>query len=220
LWAFNKGRIEQLEGINVESWITDFMEEFGYLGIFLMIALENLFPPIPSEIVLSFGGFMTTQSDLTVTGVVIASTLGAVVGAIALFYIGRLLDVERLERIVERWGHLLRTDKEDIHKANAWFHRYGIWTVFFCRMVPIVRSLISIPAGMAKMNFPLFLLFTAVGSLIWNMVLVNLGAALGASWSKVLEYMSVYQDIVIVIVGALLIVGAVWFFRRNRSQKA
>lgn len=196
------------------------MEEFGYLGIFLMIALENLFPPIPSEIVLSFGGFMTTQSDLTVTGVVIASTLGAVVGAIALFYIGRLLDVERLERIVERWGHLLRTDKEDIHKANAWFHRYGIWTVFFCRMVPIVRSLISIPAGMAKMNFPLFLLFTAVGSLIWNMVLVNLGAALGASWSKVLEYMSVYQDIVIVIVGALLIVGAVWFFRRNRSQKA
>jgi membrane protein DedA with SNARE-associated domain len=220
LWAFNKGRIEQLEGINVESWITDFMEEFGYLGIFLMIALENLFPPIPSEIVLSFGGFMTTQSDLTVTGVVIASTLGAVVGAIALFYIGRLLDVERLERIVERWGHLLRTDKEDIHKANAWFHRYGIWTVFFCRMVPIVRSLISIPAGMAKMNFPLFLLFTTVGSLIWNMVLVNLGAALGASWSKVLEYMSVYQDIVIVIVGALLIVGAVWFFRRNRSQKA
>ncbi|KPC73814.1 alkaline phosphatase [Thermoactinomyces vulgaris] len=204
----------------MESWITDFMEEFGYLGIFLMIALENLFPPIPSEIVLSFGGFMTTQSDLTVTGVVIASTLGAVVGAIALFYIGRLLDVERLERIVERWGHLLRTDKEDIHKANAWFHRYGIWTVFFCRMVPIVRSLISIPAGMAKMNFPLFLLFTAVGSLIWNMVLVNLGAALGASWSKVLEYMSVYQDIVIVIVGALLIVGAVWFFRRNRSQKA
>lgn len=204
----------------MESWITDFMEEFGYLGIFLMIALENLFPPIPSEIVLSFGGFMTTQSDLTVTGVVLASTLGAVVGAIALFYIGRLLDVERLERIVERWGHLLRTDKEDIHKANAWFHRYGIWTVFFCRMVPIVRSLISIPAGMAKMNFPLFLLFTAVGSLIWNMVLVNLGAALGASWSKVLEYMSVYQDIVIVIVGALLIVGAVWFFRRNRSQKA
>jgi membrane protein DedA with SNARE-associated domain len=204
----------------VESWIIDFMEEFGYLGIFLMIALENIFPPIPSEIVLSFGGFMTTQSDLTVTGVVISSTLGAVVGAIILFYIGRLLDVERLERIVERWGHLLRTDKEDIHKANAWFHRYGIWTVFFCRMVPIVRSLISIPAGMAKMNFPLFLLFTTVGSLIWNMVLVNLGAALGASWSKVLEYMSVYQDIVIVIVGALLIVGAVWFFRRNRSQKA
>ncbi|AUS08213.1 alkaline phosphatase [Laceyella sacchari] len=204
----------------MESWIIDFMEEFGYLGIFLMIALENIFPPIPSEIVLSFGGFMTTQSDLTVTGVVISSTLGAVVGAIILFYIGRLLDVERLERIVERWGHLLRTDKEDIHKANAWFHRYGIWTVFFCRMVPIVRSLISIPAGMAKMNFPLFLLFTTVGSLIWNMVLVNLGAALGASWSKVLEYMSVYQDIVIVIVGALLIVGAVWFFRRNRSQKA
>lgn len=204
----------------METWITEFMEEFGYLGIFLMIALENIFPPIPSEIVLSFGGFMTTKSELTVTGVVIASTLGAVVGAILLYLIGMLLDVERLERIVERWGHILRTEKEHIHKANAWFHRYGIWTVFFCRMVPIVRSLISIPAGMAKMNFLLFLIFTTVGSLIWNMVLVNLGAALGASWSKVLEYMSVYQNIVIVIIGILLVFAVIWYIRHLRSNKA
>ncbi|MBA4496095.1 DedA family protein [Paenactinomyces guangxiensis] len=204
----------------MENWITEFMEEFGYFGIFLMIALENLFPPIPSEIVLSFGGFMTTRSDLTITGVVIASTLGSVVGAIALYYIGRLLSVERLERIVDRWGRWLRTKKEDVHRANAWFHRYGIWTVFFCRMVPIVRSLISIPAGMAKMNFLLFLLFTTLGSLIWNVILVNVGAALGESWSKVLEYMSVYQDIVIVIIGILVILAAIWYVRRARSLKA
>ncbi|WP_124728196.1 DedA family protein [Staphylospora marina] len=204
----------------MENWITEFMEEFGYLGIFLMIALENLFPPIPSEIVLSFGGFMTTKSDLTVTGVVIASTLGSVVGAIMLYLIGMILDVNRLEKIVERWGHVLRTEKEDIHKANAWFHRYGIWTVFFCRMVPILRSMISIPAGMARMNFALFLVFTTVGSLIWNVVLVNLGAALGENWDSVLEYMSVYQDIVIVVVGALVVIGAFWYMRRLRSRRA
>lgn len=204
----------------MENWITDFMEQFGYLGIFLMIALENLFPPIPSEIVLSFGGFMTTKSDLTITGVVVASTLGAVVGAIILYWIGKLLNVERLERIVDRWGRILRTNREDIHRANSWFHRYGIWTVFFCRMVPIVRSLISIPAGMAKMNFLLFLFFTTAGSLIWNLILVNVGAALGASWSKVQEYVSVYQNFVIVIIGILFVVAVVLYVRRLRSHKS
>ncbi|SHE87839.1 membrane protein DedA, SNARE-associated domain [Seinonella peptonophila] len=197
----------------MENWIIELMEEFGYLGIFLMILLENIFPPIPSEIVLAFGGFMTIKSDLTITGVIIASTLGAVAGALILYYLGKLLHVERLEWIVERFGSILKTKKEDIHKANRWFHRYGIWTVFFCRMVPILRSLISIPAGMAKMNLVTFLLLTTVGSLIWNSILVNVGAALGASWTKVLEYMSIYQDVVLVIIGIVGIIAVVWFIR-------
>lgn len=204
----------------MENWITDFMEQYGYLGIFLMIALENLFPPIPSEIVLSFGGFMTTQSNLTITGVVTASTLGSVIGAIILFFVGKLLNVERLERIVDRWGHLLRMKKEDIHRANDWFNHYGIWTVFFCRMVPVLRSLISIPAGMARMNFLLFLLFTTVGSLIWNIILVNVGAALGASWASVLYYMKIYENVVIGVLAVLLVIGVIWYVRRLRSYKA
>lgn len=197
----------------MENWIIEFMEEFGYWGVFLMILLENIFPPIPSEIVLAFGGFMTTKSELSIMGVIIAATLGAVAGAVILYYLGKLMNVERLEMIVERFGSILRTKKEDIHKANRWFHRYGIWTVFFCRMVPILRSLISIPAGMAKMNLLTFLLFTTVGSMIWNVILVNVGAALGASWSKVLEYMSIYQDVVLVIILILAIIGLVWFIR-------
>lgn len=204
----------------MEAWITSFMEEYGYFGIFLMIALENIFPPIPSEIVLSFGGFMTTKSDLTITGVVLASTLGAVAGAIILYYVGKLLDVNRLEKIVERWGHLLQTKKEDIHKADAWFNKSGIWTVFFCRMIPIVRSLISIPAGMAKMNFMLFLAFTTAGSLIWNVILVNVGAALGASWEKVMEYMALYQNGVIAIIAILLVIGIIWYIRSRRNYKS
>jgi membrane protein DedA with SNARE-associated domain len=202
----------------MQEWIISFMEEFGYWGIFLMIMLENIFPPIPSEIVLAFGGFMTTKTDITVIGVIISSTLGAVVGALILYYLGKLLNFERLEKIVDRWGYLLRTKKEDVHKANQWFERYGVWTVFFCRMVPILRSLISIPAGMSRMNLPIFLVFTTIGSAIWNTILVNIGAALGAQWSKVLEYMSVYQDIIIVILGILAVVFVIWFIR-NRVSK-
>lgn len=202
----------------MENWIISFMEEFGYLGIFLMIMLENIFPPIPSEIVLAFGGFMTIKTDTTIVGVIIASTLGAVAGAVILYYLGKLLHFERLEKIVDRWGYLLRTKKEDVHKANQWFDKYGIWTVFFCRMIPILRSLISIPAGMGKMNLPVFLLLTTLGSLIWNTILVNLGAMLGSSWSKVLEYMSVYQYVVIVIIGIIGVCFIIWFVR-NRMYK-
>jgi membrane protein DedA with SNARE-associated domain len=199
----------------MDNWIISFMEEFGYLGIFLMIMLENIFPPIPSEVVLAFGGFMTTKTDTTILGVILSSTCGAVAGAIVLYYLGKLLHFERLEKIVDRWGYLLRTKKEDVYRANQWFDKYGVWTVFFCRMVPIVRSLISIPAGMGKMNMPIFLIFTTLGSLIWNTLLVNLGAMLGASWSKVLEYMSVYQNIVIVIFGIIAIGFVIWFIKNR-----
>ncbi|KHF32577.1 SNARE associated Golgi protein [Paenibacillus sp. P1XP2] len=124
----------------MQNWITDIMEQFGYAGIALVIALENLFPPIPSEVILTFGGFMTTKTHLTVPGVILASTIGSVAGAVVLYLIGLLLEVRRLERIVERWGHVLRVKKEDIHRADRWFAKYGYWTVFFCRMIPLVRS--------------------------------------------------------------------------------
>ncbi|SHE90412.1 membrane protein DedA, SNARE-associated domain [Seinonella peptonophila] len=200
----------------MENSITQFMEEYGYFGIFLMIALENIFPPIPSELVLSFGGFMTVKSDLTITGVVIASTIGAVVGALLLYGLGRVLDVHRIERIVERWGYLLRLKKEDIHKANNWFHRYGTWTVFFCRMVPLIRSLISIPAGMSRMNLPLFLLFTTLGTLIWNLILVQLGAAFGSQWKTIISYMQIYSEVFYVLIAIFAIWGVIWFWRRER----
>ncbi|MGA8942900.1 MAG: DedA family protein [Thermoactinomyces sp.] len=201
----------------MENWIIEFMEQFGYLGVFLMIALENVFPPIPSEVVLTFGGFMTTKSDLTVTGVVLAATLGAIAGAIVLYLIGFLLNVDQLEKIIDRWGHILKLKKEDIEKADHWFNRYGIWTVFFCRMVPIVRSLISVPAGMARMNMLLFLIFTSLGTLIWNIILVNLGAAFGEAWTKVLEYMSVYSSIFYVIFAILFILVIFWYVRKRRA---
>jgi len=202
----------------MENWITEIMEQYGYLGILLLIALENVFPPIPSEVILTFGGFMTTTTNLTVLGVVIFATIGSVIGAIILYGIGMLMDVNRLEKIVDRWGHLLRLTKNDIHSANSWFAKYGAWTVFFCRFIPLIRSLISIPAGMSKMNFGLFLLLTTLGTLIWNIALVNVGAAVGESWDRIVGYMDVYSNIVYVALVLLFVLFVALFIRKKRGS--
>ncbi|MFT4414030.1 DedA family protein [Fredinandcohnia humi] len=202
----------------MENWITNFMEQFGYLGIFLLIALENIFPPIPSEVILTFGGVMTTKTNLTITGVVIAATFGSVIGAVILYGIGLLLDVERLEKIVDRWGHILRVTKKDIHRADAWFEKYGYWTVFFCRMIPLIRSLISIPAGMSNMKFLLFILFTTLGTLIWNVVLVSVGAAVGESWEDIVHYMDIYSNITYALLAIACIGFIIVFISKRRSK--
>lgn len=202
----------------MQNWITHFMEQFGYFGIFLMIALENVFPPIPSEVILTFGGFMTTYTDLTVPGVILAATLGSVIGAVILYGIGLLLDVERLEKIIDRWGHILRVKKEDIRKADSWFDKYGYWTVFFCRMIPLIRSLISIPAGMSNMKFGMFLLFTTLGTLIWNVILVSLGALLGDSWEDILAFMDVYSNIAYAVIAVAAVVFVVLFIRKWKKS--
>ncbi|PJW15313.1 alkaline phosphatase [Geobacillus sp. Manikaran-105] len=202
----------------MQAWITNVMEQFGYIGIFLIIALENIFPPIPSEVILPFGGFMTTYTSLTVPGVIAAATAGSVAGALVLYGIGRLLSVERLERIVDRWGRWLRVKPGDIAKANRTFHRYGVWAVFLGRMIPLVRSLISIPAGMAKMNIGLFVWLSVLGTLIWNTALVSIGAALGQSWGKVSEVIGMYAEVVYVIIGLIITVAAIRLWKRRRMS--
>ena len=199
----------------METWITTIMEDFGYIGVFLLIMVENLFPPIPSEVILTFGGFMTTETNLTVTGVIIASTLGSVVGAIILYGIGAIVGIQRIERFVDKWGKILRLTSKDIHKANAWFEKYDVWTVFFCRFIPLIRSLISLPAGLAKMNFWIFLVLTTFGTLIWNMVLVNLGAKLGNSWETVVHYMDIYSDFAYAAIVLIFLVVVIRFYRKK-----
>lgn len=203
----------------MENWITDIISEYGYFGVFLVIVLENLFPPIPSEIVLSFSGFMTTRTDLIVLWIITASTAGSVLGAMVLYWIGSMLDVKRLEKIIDRWGHILRLKKEDIRKADAWFDKYGVWTVFFCRMVPLLRSLISVPAGMSNMNFPLFLLLTFFGTLIWNTILVCVGAMLGESWHKIIAFTDLYSNIIYVVISLLIIWVIYFYFKVLRKRK-
>jgi len=188
------------------------MDDFGYLGVFLLIALENLFPPIPSEIILTFGGFMTTYSRLTVAGVVLAATAGSVAGAALLYAVGYWLDRDRMAGIVQRWGRWLRLTSKDVDKAYGWFEKRGVWAVLLCRLVPLIRSLISIPAGSTRMNFGLFLLLTTIGSFAWNVVLVLLGAAVGASWERIVSWMDLYSNIVYaaLLIGVLSILFFLW----------
>lgn len=203
----------------MEQWITSIMSDYGYLGIFLLIMLENVFPPIPSEVILTVGGFMTTTTDMTILGVILASTAGSVSGALILYGIGLLLDVERLEKIVEKYGHILRVKKADIHRADAWFDRYGIWTIFFGRLIPLVRSLISIPAGMANTKFWLFLTFTTLGTLLWNTVLVFVGEAVGENRDEIMAQLDVYSNVVyaLIVLGGL---AAVWYYvKKFRSRE-
>ncbi|MGN1400667.1 MAG: DedA family protein [Bacillus sp. (in: firmicutes)] len=202
----------------MEAWIIELIEKFGYWGVFLLIMVENIFPPIPSEIILTFGGFLTQNTSLTVMGVILVSTLGSVIGAVILYWIGTLLDVERLEKIIDRYGKFLRLTKDDIHKADAWFDKYGIWTVLFCRVIPLVRSLISIPAGMSNMNFGLFILFTTIGTLVWNTILVNLGAVLGSNWHDVMIYMDAFSNVVYTIIGILFILAIIWYIRKRKQR--
>ena len=203
----------------MQELMIQLMGQFGYIGVFLLIAIENIFPPIPSEVVLFFGGFMTTYTELNIVGMVIASTLGSLLGAIVLYYIGRILNKERLKKIISgKIGKVLRIKNEDIDKADHWFDTKGNKTVFFCRFIPIVRSLISIPAGMSQMPMGKFLLYTTSGSVIWNTVLVVAGNLVGEKWEDILQIFSDYSHITLVVLIIIFIIGVVWFYR-SKSKK-
>ncbi|PTI76410.1 alkaline phosphatase [Staphylococcus succinus] len=200
----------------MEVWITQFMEKFGYLGIAFLIFLENVFPPIPSEIILTFGGFMTTKSELGFVGVTITSTIGSVLGAIVLYGIGAWIGERNLYRLINRYGKILRVKTKDLDKTIGWFEKYGYWTIFFCRFVPLLRSLISIPAGLTRMNLPLFIVFTTIGTLIWNVVLIYLGQAVGGNWHTIVNYMDVYSRIIYIVL-AILIIFLIWKWLKRQK---
>lgn len=200
----------------MQDAIIQLMNQFGYWGIALLIAVENIFPPIPSEVILTFGGFMTTYSEMNAWVVILFATAGALVGALVLYAVGRFLSPERLERwITGKIGRALGFKSGDVQKATGWFSRRGKSTVFFCRCIPIVRSLISIPAGTTKMRLSTFLLYTTAGTLIWNTLLVYLGVFAGASWEKILAYTDTYTTITLLAIFAVLLVCALWFVKKR-----
>ena len=202
----------------MQEWIIQIMNQFGYIGIALLIAIENIFPPIPSEVILTFGGFMTTYTSMNIWLVALFATIGSVIGAIVLYGIGRLLTPQRLAWIIDKWGRILRIKKQDIKKAEKWFNRRGSLTVFFCRFIPIVRSLISIPAGMAHMNIGKFLIYTTLGTSIWNIILVYLGAYAGANWESILKYMNTYSYIAVAVLAVAGIGFVIWFIKKRENR--
>ena len=204
----------------MEQIIINIMEQVGYLGVFLLIAIENIFPPIPSEVILVFGGFMTTYTSLNIPIMILAATLGSLLGAIVLYYIGKIFNKERLKRIVNgKIGKVLRLKASDIEKADKWFDTKGNKTVFFCRFIPIVRSLISIPAGMSEMPMQKFLLYTITGSLIWNTVLIIVGSIVGDKWETIVGYLDNFSNIILIILAIIFVVALYyWFVIRKKKQ--
>ena len=204
----------------MEQIIINIMEQVGYLGVFLLIAIENIFPPIPSEVILVFGGFMTTYTSLNIPIMILAATLGSLLGAIVLYYIGKIFNKERLKRIVNgKIGKVLRLKASDIEKADKWFDTKGNKTVFFCRFIPIVRSLISIPAGMSEMPMQKFLLYTITGSLIWNTVLIIVGSIVGDKWETIVGYLDNFSNIILIILVIIFVVAMYyWFVIRKKKQ--
>jgi membrane protein DedA with SNARE-associated domain len=200
----------QMDGI--VGWVVDLMEALGAPGVGLAIALENLFPPLPSEVFLPLAGFAASRGELSLVAAIVWTTIGSVVGALALYGLGAALGRNRLRAIADR---MPLVDVGDVDKAEAWFARHGAKAVFFGRMVPLVRSMISVPAGVERMGILLFLALTAAGSLIWNSIFVLAGYLLGENWHIVESYAGILSKVVLVVLAIAVVVFVVVRIRRR-----
>ena len=180
---------------NIAQWALDVLSALGYLGLALLLVAENLFPPIPSEVVLPLAGFLVGQGELNLWGALVAATTGSLLGAVILYSLGRWGG----RRLVLRYGTWLRVDKESLDRAEGWFRHYGDALVLFARVVPVARSIVSIPAGTAKMPLVRFAVLTAVGSAIWNALLIGAGVFLGANWEIVQNWIGSYSNVVLIL---------------------
>ena len=201
------------------EWITDFVNGSGYLGVVFLMFLENVFPPIPSELVMPLAGFVTGREDGTMSfvGVVLAGTAGSVLGALPLYALGRYASEDRLVRWADKYGKWLTLSGEDIKKADAWFDRHGTKAVLLGRLVPGVRSLVSIPAGSSGMNMVPFLLYTALGTGVWAAALAYAGRLLGENYERVGDYVG---PVSYVVIGLLAAGAVVWWWRRRNKRSA
>lgn len=197
------------------EWIKNFMESLGYLGIGLLMFLENVFPPIPSEVIMPMAGFTTAQGELSFLGAVVAGTIGSVLGQLPLYYLGRLAGEDRLKRWADQYGKWFTVSHVEIDQASGWFDRHGGKAVLLCRFIPGIRSLISIPAGMARMNMFVFLLYSTIGMGLWALVLAFLGLLLGQNYELVRYYIGPISSIVFI---ALFLGAAIWILKRRQDQ--
>jgi membrane protein DedA with SNARE-associated domain len=198
----------------IAEWVTTVIETLGYPGLTVLVALENIFPPIPSELILPLAGFLTGQNRFSFPLVLVATTLGSLLGALLLYGIGMAAGQRGVRRLFECYGHLALLTPDDLSRAETWFDRYGPVAVFIGRLIPVVRSLVSIPAGYRRMPVGQFLLLTGFGSVLWNGALVTLGWILGENWRQVEDYVGWLQYLVIAAV-VFLILRFVWK-RRGR----
>ncbi|GIF49064.1 membrane protein DedA with SNARE-associated domain [Asanoa ferruginea] len=196
------------------GWVAGVLDSLGAAGVGLLVALENLVPPIPSEIVLALGGFLASEGRMSLPIVIVAATAGSVVGALVLYWLGRSLGEDRLKRWLD---HIPLVDADDLDKADKWFERHENAAVLLGRCVPVVRSLISIPAGANRMPLPRFVAFTTLGSAVWNSLFVGAGFALGSRWEQVDQYARWFDYAILALV--VISVG-LWVNKKIRKRRA
>ena len=193
------------------EWVTSVVETLGYGGVAFLVALENLFPPIPSEVVLPLAGFVAARGGASLVGMIAAATIGSMIGAFLLYGIAAAIGPIRLRALVVRHGRWLGLDEADLDRTEAWFDRRANMAVLLCRCVPLMRSLISIPAGFRRMSIFPFTLYTLIGSLVWNVVLVGAGYLLGERWEQVEQPLELFQSAVL----AAVAIALAWFIWRR-----
>jgi membrane protein DedA with SNARE-associated domain len=198
------------------GWVLDVLDAMGEVGVAVLVAVENLFPPLPSEVVLPLAGFLAGQGRLDLVWVVVAATAGSLGGALVLYRLGSAVGTSRLRRLADR---LPLTDADDVDRAQDWFRRHGFTAVLVGRLVPGVRSLISIPAGVAHMSLPLFVVYTTIGSGAYNSALVIVGHQLGSRWTSVARYSDPINYGIYAVLG-LLVAAAVGRRVRHRRRAA
>jgi membrane protein DedA with SNARE-associated domain len=210
-----KGDILVFESL--AEWVASVIQTLGYPGLTILVALETVFPPIPSEVILPFSGFLTGQGRFSFPAVLLATTAGSLAGALLLYGIGARVGQRRVHRFIARYGHWALLTPADLARAEAWFDRYGAVAVFTGRLVPVVRSLVSIPAGYSGMPLGRFVVLTGAGSALWNGTLVALGWVLGENWTFLERYVGWLQYAVIALV-AVVVIRFVW--QRLGTRKA
>lgn len=204
----------------MEDYILNILSKFSYLGIFFLIFIENVFPPIPSELILVFGGFISKSLNLNFLLLVVFATLGSSTGAIILYYAGKKIPLEKMENFLEKkWVKRLGFKPGDIKKSLKYFEKYSTFAVFFGRCVPVVRSLISIPAGMQNMSLRKFLIYTTIGSGIWNTLLIYIGRVTQDKWKEGLLILERYSNRILgLIILAFVIKFLVKRFLKKRKK--
>jgi len=197
------------------QWITNIMNSLGYWGIGLLMFLENIFPPIPSELIMPLAGFTVAQGKLNFALVVLAGAVGTVLGALPWYLAGQILGEQRLKSWADKYGRWLTISSKDIERSKRWFDRHGGRAVFICRLVPGVRTLISLPAGISRMPLLPFLVYSTLGTFLWVGLLTYAGYALGDNYEQVEKYLAPVSKIVL---ATLVISFIIWFVRRNMRR--
>ncbi|MFI6133402.1 DedA family protein [Micromonospora sp. NPDC051141] len=199
------------------GWVASVIDAWGAVGVALLVALESIIPPIPSEIVLAMAGYLSAEGRFNVVVIVLAATAGSLLGALVLYWLGAALGEDRLKRWLD---HIPLVDLEDLEKADRWFERHGRWAVLIGRVVPVVRSLVSIPAGANRMPLGEFILLTTLGSGVWNTLIVGAGFLLGSRWEDVDRYSQWFNYAIFAVFGVMIVSWAVKKVRRRRARQS